>query len=72
MEVALPLGRMTLAHKLRVLEEIWENLRHTAQDMPSPSWHADVLRARELRIREGKSHFSDWTEAKLRIRRRVK
>jgi len=72
MEVAIPLGRMTTSHKLRVLEEIWDDLRHAAQEIPSPSWHADVLHARELRVRTGKSQFSDWTEAKSRIRRRVR
>lgn len=72
MDVAIPLGRMTTSHKLRVLEEIWDNLRHAAQEIPSPAWHADVLHAREARVRAGKSQFSDWTEAKTRIRKRVR
>jgi hypothetical protein len=72
MEVALPLGKMTTSNKLRVLEEIWEDLRHTTREIPSPAWHADILHARELRIRTGKSHFSEWAEVKTRIRKRVK
>lgn len=72
MEVAVPLGKMTTIDKLRVLEEIWDDLRHATKEIPSPAWHADVLRARESRIRKGTSHFSDWTEAKSRIRRHLK
>ncbi len=68
MDVTLPLDQMTIAEKLRVLQEIWEDLCHMSEDVPSPSWHADVLRAREERIRQGKSEFVDWTEAKRKIR----
>lgn len=68
MNVTIPLDEMTTAEKLRVLEEIWADLRRTPSDVPSPTWHADVLRAREARVREGKSQFRDWEEAKSRIR----
>jgi hypothetical protein len=72
MQVSIPLEKMTTLEKLRVIEEIWEDLRHAAQEIPSPAWHADVLHARELRVRTRKSRFRDWTEAKARIRRRVR
>ena len=71
-EPALPLDRMTTADKLRALELIWEDLCRTPKDMPSPSWHADVLQARENRIREGSPHFTDWAEAKHKVRDSVK
>lgn len=69
MRLALPLNKMTTAEKLRALEQIWEDLSRTAETIPSPAWHADVLRAREQRVQEGVSHYGDWTEAKRRIRR---
>lgn len=72
MQIAIPLDKMTIQDKLRALEEIWEDLRHTPEDVPSPSWHADVLRAREDRVREGKSKFGDWPDAKRRIRKHTK
>ena len=68
MESALSLDQMTTADKLRALEQIWEDLCRTPKDMPSPSWHADVLQARENRIREGSSHFTGWAEAKQKVR----
>lgn len=67
MAVAIHLNKMTISDKLRTLEDIWDDLRRTPEDIPSPSWHADVLHAREKRIREGKSQVTDWIDVKHRI-----
>jgi len=72
MDPALPLDKMTISEKLRVLEDIWDDLRRTPDEMPPPSWHADVLQAREKRIQEGSSKFTDWNEVKRNIRDRPK
>ena len=71
MQPAIPLERMTTLDKLRVLEEIWSDLQRTSADVPSPPWHADVLRARAERVREGTAQFGDWSDAKRRIRERA-
>jgi gamma-glutamyl phosphate reductase len=71
MERVLPLDKMTTTDKLRVLEEIWDDLCRRAEEIPSPAWHADVLRAREKRIKERSSRFMDWTDAKRKIRDQV-
>ena len=68
MQPVIPLGQMTKAEKLRALEEIWEDLGREPEAIPSPTWHADVLAAREDRLRAGASQFVDWTEAKPGIR----
>ena len=72
MVVAIQLNKMTISDKLRALEDIWDDLRRTPDEIPSPSWHADVLHAREKRIRDGKSQFKDWPDAKRRIRERAR
>jgi len=69
--VAIPLDRMTTLDKLRALEAIWDDLQRTSKGVPSPSWHGDVLRARQERARAGSSHFADWAGAKRRIRERT-
>lgn len=68
MKLAIPLDEMTTAEKLQAIEEIWAHLERTPEAIPSPRWHADVLTAREDRVREGGSQFSDWSLAKSRIR----
>ncbi len=72
METAIPFDKMTVVEKLRALEEIWNDLQKTAEEIPSPAWHADVLYARAERVREGSSWFGDWTEAKRRMLERTK
>ena len=72
MEVQIPLDKMTTLDKLRALERIWDDLQRKPEDVPSPSWHGDVLQVRERRVKEGSSQFSDWSEAKSRIRDRTR
>ena len=72
MDITLPLEQMTIADKLQAIEAIWEDLCRSAEDVPSPSWHADVLRAREGRVSEGSARYSDWRDAKQSIRDEVK
>jgi len=63
---------MSVEEKLQVIEEIYTDLANTPENIPSPSWHADVLRAREKRISEGTSHFLDIGEAKKAVSEQLK
>ena len=72
MEITLPLDKMTIAEKFRTLEDIWDSLKRTPNDLPAPAWHADVLKAREMRVQEGSSVYSDWVDVKRRIRERTR
>jgi len=72
MTISLPLQKMSVSDKLRALEDIWEDLSRNPKSVPMPAWHADVLKAREKRVRSGAARFTDWTEAKRTIRERVR
>lgn len=72
MQAKVPLEKMTVAEKLQVLEDIWEDLRRNAEDVPAPAWHGDVLRAREQQVAEGKSRFISMAKAKRTIRERTR
>lgn len=72
MPFGIPLEQMSVEDKLQAIEEIWADLVGTPEDIPSPSWHADVLHARERRISEGTSHFLDIAEAKKAVREQLK
>lgn len=71
MQLTIPLEKMTTADKLQAIEELWNDLRRTPDEVPSPAWHEDVLKAREQRLREGKTQFDDWATAQRRIRERT-
>jgi len=69
MEPLLPLDKMTTADKLSAMEQLWDELCRTPEEVPSPAWHKKVLSSREERAREGKASFSDLADAKDRIRK---
>jgi len=68
MDLRLPLDQMTIADKLRLIEEIWDDLCRNPEDVASPAWHGGVRRGREARIQSGEAEFIDWSRAKREIR----
>lgn len=72
MQFTIPLKQMSVEDKLQAIEEIWADLAETPENVPSPRWHADVLRAREKRISEGETHFMDIADAKKAVREQLK
>ncbi len=72
MNFSIPLDKMSVEDKLQAIEEIWADIVDTPENIPSPSWHADVLRTREKRISEGTSRFLDVAEAKNAVREKIK
>ncbi len=69
--VDLPLSKLTLAQKLALMEALWDDLAKHEKTLESPDWHEEILKDREKAIAAGKASFSDWEEAKERIRRNV-
>jgi hypothetical protein len=69
LEFELPLEKMTTEDKLAAMELLWEELCRNPESVPSPSWHEDVLMARDKRVREGKAEFDNFKAAKDRIRK---
>jgi hypothetical protein len=72
MEITLPLEKMTVAEKLRVMETLWSDLTRDERQFESPEWHGEVLRERAARVEQGKESFMDWDTAKRQLRNRVK
>jgi hypothetical protein len=68
MAMTIDLEQMTTEEKLKAMEMLWDDLCRSAPDFSSPSWHEDVLKEREQRIREGKDRFVDWDQAKKDLR----
>lgn len=66
--MTLNLEEMTTEEKLKAMEMLWDDFCRSAPDFSSPSWHEDVLKEREQRIRDGKDKFVDWDQAKKDIR----
>lgn len=71
MQAILPLETLSLTDKLQIMELLWDDLSRQPQNVASPSWHRTILQHRQQRIESGEAMFSDWHEAKQRIRERV-
>ena len=72
MNISLPLDKMTSSDKIAVMEKLWEELCRDPESIPSPTWHKDVLDAREKEINEGKAKFTSFDRAKKRIRDQIR
>lgn len=59
---------MSTAEKLRSMESLLDDLCQKAGNIPSPSWHRNVLQNREEDTQKGPDQFSDWETAKKKIR----
>ena len=53
--------------KISLMEQIWDDLSHDAEDFALPEWHGEELLATERALSEGKEHFEDWLEVKKRL-----
>ncbi|HEX4140567.1 MAG TPA: addiction module protein [Candidatus Methylacidiphilales bacterium] len=72
MTIRLPLDKMTVREKLRMMEELWEDLSRDPDNIKSPDWHRQALKEREARIASGQAKFIPWEKAKEEIRRRIR
>lgn len=63
MDIHVPLDKMTVEEKLRLMEEIWADLSRNPDDIPIPEWHLQILREREQLVKEGKAKYLDLDEA---------
>lgn len=59
---------LTRMDKLRLIEQIWEELSRETEPVESPAWHAEALAETEKAIARGVAGFIAWEEAKERLR----
>ena len=72
MAIELPsdqLDALTVAEKVRLLEQVWQSLCCQSDTFASPDWHADVLVERRQRILDGSATRIPWNEAKALLQR---
>jgi hypothetical protein len=67
MSVDISLEHLTTAEKLALMERLWVDLSQQPEDVSSPAWHGDVLEQRREAVREGRTSFVVWQEARQRL-----
>jgi putative addiction module component (TIGR02574 family) len=63
------LDALTVAEKVRLLEQVWQSLCAQPASIASPDWHADVLMERRQRLLDGSATSIPWHEAKAQLQR---
>jgi hypothetical protein len=63
------LDALTVAEKVRLLEQVWQSLCCQPAALISPEWHADVLVERHQRLLDGSATRIPWNEAKAQLQR---
>ena len=71
MSTEINFEQMSVTEKLRIMEQLWDNLCRVETDIPSPEWHGSVLRERESLVRDGSDEFVDWDQAKREMRKQI-
>jgi hypothetical protein len=59
---------LTRIDKLRIIEQLWQELSASPEQAEPPHWHANVLKESEEAIASGEATFEDWKQVKLRLR----
>ena len=62
---------MSHTDKLRAMEELWDDLCHSAEVVKSPAWHGEILAARVARVAKGEAEFHEWSDVKERLLRKT-
>ncbi len=71
MQVTLPLEKMSTEEKIQTMETLWDDLCKRADSLLSPSWHKDILQAREENLKKGEDEFVDWEKAKNQLQNKL-
>lgn len=69
MSQKIPLASLSTEDKLRMMEELWDDLCASPAKIESPAWHRDVLADRADAIENGTDRFQDWDVAKGTLRK---
>ena len=51
MQTTLPLEKMSTEEKIQAMEAIWNDLCKNGENLPTPSWHGEILHEREERLK---------------------
>ena len=62
------IDRMSIAERLKTIEQIWNSLTENADQVPSPDWHGEVLADRKARAARGEAKFLTLDQLRSRLR----
>ncbi len=70
MQSTIEISSLSREEKLRVMEDIWEDLSREEVEIESPDWHQNALQQAEIRMSSGQEKIVEWKAAKNELRKR--
>ncbi len=67
MSADISLDQLTTTEKLALMERLWTDLSQNPETIPSPVWHGAVLEERREAVRQGRTNFEAWEDARQRL-----
>ena len=68
--LATEISRLTLAEKLQLVEELWDDIAASEDALPIPDWHKQILNEDEARYQANPNEGLPWPEVKARLLRK--
>ena len=59
---------MSVSERLQAMDQLWDSLNRSDDEIPSPEWHQDVLADRKERARRGEARFLTMDQLRSRLR----
>ena len=60
--------RMSVTERLQAMDQLWDSLTRDGDEIPSPTWHQDILADRKARAQRGEAKFLTLDELRSRLR----
>ena len=67
---ALSVFDLTPSEKLQLVEDLWDDLAATPEDVPVPDWQKEELDRRKANLMANPASGLSWAEVKRRVRSR--
>lgn len=66
------ISRLELSEKLRLVEDIWDDIAAENFEIPLPEWQKQELKKRYEEYKEGKLELHDWKSVHEGLREKFK
>lgn len=67
--LAAELRQLTPVEKLRLVEDLWDEIAANEDQLPIPEWHAQVLAEDAVDYQKNPAEGASWPEVKARLQR---
>ena len=51
------LEKMSVTERLQAMDQLWDSLNRSGEEIPSPDWHQDLLAETKARTQRGEAKF---------------